>query len=61
MKKRATCQVEFEFNWSDEDDTNYFADESHFAELYLSSALEESGHNGMFEADVTCLKVEDVE
>jgi len=61
MKKKATCQVEFEFEWSDEDEANYFADEFHYAELYLANALEESGFKGMFEADVTCLKVEDAE
>lgn len=60
-KKKATLQVEFEFKWSDEDDANYFADESHFAELYLASVLGQSGFKGMFEADVTCIKVEDVE
>lgn len=61
MIKQATCQVTFTFNWSEEDEANYFADESHFAELYLSSGLKESEFVDLVNAEVECIRVGNVE
>jgi hypothetical protein len=58
MKKKATCTVEFEFEWTDEDLKNPFADEYHFCELWLSNVLDECGL--ITKIEVECVKVEDV-
>jgi len=59
MKKKATCTVEFEFEWSDKDLINPFADEYHFCELWFDSVLEQYGLINKVEVEV--VKVEDVE
>ena len=59
MRKKATCTVEFEFNWTDKDMKNPLANEYHYAELYLASALGCCGYKGMREAEVNCIKMED--
>ena len=61
MKKSATCTVSFTFDWTTIDEINPLADEYHYAELYLASALGNCGYKGMCDAEVDCVEVKDVE
>ena len=60
MKKQATCTVSFTFDWTIQDELNPLADPSHYAELYLASALGNCGYKGLYEADVNCVEIKDV-